>query len=167
MAIMLTRRAMLATGAAFMALPARAASPIALQWGDLAPRQGMMFESMRLLGIVEHGQMSTPFDQETAAVMTDAYNGKRVSLPGYAIPLDFEGEGATTMILAPYVGACIHVPPPPPNQLVLVTSERPYRYEGLFEPVTVTGVFNTMASETELAEIGYQLEAERIEPYDG
>ncbi|CAN0590062.1 unnamed protein product, partial [Ectocarpus sp. 12 AP-2014] len=65
----------------------------------------------------------------------------------------------------PYVGACIHVPPPPPNQLVLVTTDRPYENDGLFEPVVVTGMFGTAHTSTQLAEIGYALSADRIEPY--
>jgi hypothetical protein len=88
-----------------------------------------------------------------------------VSLPGYVVPLDYDGTGTTAFILVPFVGACIHVPPPPANQLVMVTTERPYKIKGAFDAVVVTGMFGAAATSTALAEIGYALSAEKIEPY--
>lgn len=145
---------------------ARARDVIDLQWADLSPREGGVdWSVLKGIGLVEHGQMSTPFDQEAASAVTTAYNGKTVRLPGFIVPLDFDGTGVTTFILVPYVGACVHVPPPPANQLVLVTTDPPFDVEGLFDPVYVTGTFSTSAAETELAEIGYSMDADRIEPY--
>lgn len=139
---------------------------IDLEWSDLLPENsGIDIEALRSLGIVQHGQLTTAFDQKTAGVVTEAYNGKSVRIPGYLIPLEFQGTGMTTALLVPYVGACIHVPPPPPNQLIFVTTAEPYESLGLFEPVFVTGAFNTMATETQLAEVGYMISAGRIEPY--
>ncbi len=140
---------------------------IDLEWDDLIPEGdgGTLLRSLRDLGVVEHGQLSTGFEQPEARAVTSEYNGKIVRLPGYIVPLDFDSTGVTAFILAPFVGACIHVPPPPANQLVLVTTEEPYEYKGLFDPVNVTGMFGTAATATSLAEIGYALSAELIEPY--
>ena len=69
------------------------------------------------------------------------------------------------LILVPFVGACVHVPPPPANQLVLVTTERPYASKSMFEPVHVTGMLGTAYATTELAAVGYAMSADRIEPY--
>jgi hypothetical protein len=93
------------------------------------------------------------------------WNGQVVRLPGYMLPLEFDGTAVKTFILVPYVGACIHVPPPPANQLVLVTTDTPYESAGLFEAVNVTGMFGVSATYTELADIGYALSADRIEPF--
>ncbi len=138
-----------------------------LSWEDLIPDGdgGVLLKSLRSMGVIEHGQLSTGFEQPEAHAVTDAYDGMTVRLPGYIIPLDFEATGVTTFILAPFVGACIHVPPPPANQLVLVTTEVPYEYDGFFDPVYVTGMFGTIAAGTELAVIGYAMSADRIEPY--
>ena len=160
----------LASGAVASALPSAVWADdtvVELSWEDLVPggNSGVLMTSLFETGIVEHGQLSTGFEQPQAHSVTDAYNGKTVRLPGYIVPLDFDATGLTVFILAPYVGACIHVPPPPANQLVLVTAEVPYEYDGLFEPVYVTGMFGTAALGTELAMIGYALSADRIEPY--
>lgn len=141
-------------------------TPIELNWPDLVPQSsGTDMDTLRQLGVVQHGQLSTPFDQQTGGQVTEEYNGRLVRIPGYLVPLDFDGAGVTSALLVPYVGACIHVPPPPPNQLIFVTTETPYTSQGLFEPVWVTGTFGTAVTETQLAEIGYALQARLIEPY--
>lgn len=171
-----TRRRVLGhllAGSAMAALLPRGAAwaaeePITISWPDLRPEDdaaGVLMEQLRGSGVVQHGELSTGFTQTTAAALTTEYNGKRVRLPGYAVPLDYSSGGMTAFILAPFVGACIHVPPPPPNQLVFVTTEIPFESDGLYQPVWVTGTFQTMATGTELAEIGYAMTADHIEPY--
>lgn len=142
--------------------------PIELSWSDLVPKDGgTELARLRDLGVVQHGEMSTTFDQDKDSKVTDAFNGKLVRLPGYLVPLEYRGTGVVAALLVPYVGACVHVPPPPANQLVFVTIPEPYEIKGLFEPVYITGMFGTAATETQLAEVGYALTADRIDSYDG
>jgi len=48
--------------------------------------------------------------------------GKLIRVPGYVVPLlgDFGGDFETLeeFLLVPVYGMCIHVPPPPPNQVI-------------------------------------------------
>ena len=60
---------------------------------------------------------------------------KEVKLPGYVIPLEYYGREINTFLLVPYIGACIHVPPPPPNQIVYVDSKKPWDAIEWWEPV--------------------------------
>lgn len=149
------------------ALPARAEDSLTeIGWADLIPDSGgEELEALRQLGVVQHGEMSTPFDQEKGGLLTKEFDGKRIRIPGYLVPLAYDGTGVTAALLVPYVGACIHVPPPPPNQLIYVTTGEPYESVGLFEPVYVTGMFGAAATATQLAEVGYALSAEEIKPY--
>lgn len=156
-------------GASFpLGMPARASGDVIdIDWPDLAPEgDGSTMERLRALGVVEHGQLNTPFDQDLGGRVTHDYDGKRVRIPGFLVPLDFSGAGVTDFLLVPYVGACIHVPPPPPNQLILVALEEPYESSGLFEAVYVTGTMGTMAATTELAEVGYSITEGAITPYE-
>lgn len=97
-------------------------------------------------------------------------DNKRVQLAGYLLPLEFSAKGETDFLLVPYVGACIHVPPPPANQIVFVKTKRPFMPRGLFTPVRVTGLMATRASKRTLAladgsgkvSVGYHLKAENI-----
>ena len=149
------------------ALPAGAAADqvFAIDWGDLLPESGNA-PLQTLRGVVQHGDASLASQQLASDRVRTDWDGKTVRLPGFIVPIDFEGSSVTSFILVPYIGACIHVPPPPPNQLVFVTTETPYESDGLFEAVSVTGVFGTDPTSTRLAEIGYALLADRIEPYE-
>jgi hypothetical protein len=143
-----------------------AASPIALQWQDLIPQGGLpMADQDGLGGVVEHGAMTPVAGVDQSALVTD-YHGRQVRIPGYVLPLEFDDAEVREFLLVPYVGACIHVPPPPANQIVYVTSEEGVPVGGMFEPVWVTGVITTASISNELADIGYQIEADLVEPYE-
>ena len=90
-------------------------------------------------------------------------DGKRVQIGGYVVPLDFDATRVKEFLLVPFVGACIHVPPPPPNQIVYVKAENGIDVRGTFEPVWVTGTLSVTPAFTGLAEAGYSLEAEAVE----
>ena len=170
---LLTRRdvvARLSTALALtgLAIPAaRADAPIDLLWDDLIPEEhrGLMMETLRDLGVVQHGELSTPFDQKAASAVVTDYNGQLVRIPGYAVPLEFSGRGITAFILVPFIGACVHVPPPPANQLIFVTPTEPFEADDMWDPIYATGTFSTSAVGTELAEIGYAMTDARVEPY--
>lgn len=66
-------------------------------------------------------------------------DGQMVRIPGYALPLEHVDTGVKELLLVPYVGACIHVPPPPANQTIYVTLEDTYIAKTLYEPVWITG----------------------------
>ncbi|WP_425053068.1 DUF3299 domain-containing protein [Psychromarinibacter sp. S121] len=164
-----SRRAMLAGLAALGFVPGqlRAEDVVELEWKDLLP-EGDATLTSELSGVVQHDSADLAAQQPPATGVRTDWNGMTVRLSGFIVPLDYDGTGVTVFMLVPYVGACIHVPPPPANQLVLVTTtDRPYDSDGLFEPVTVTGMFGAAATSTQLAEVGYAISADRVEPYAG
>jgi hypothetical protein len=160
------RRTVLSMLGALVVLPRQgvASEVIELHWADLVP-EGAPAIPDALQGFVDHGGASLLNQQPASTGVRDDWNGRTIRMPGYIVPIDYAGEGVTTFILVPYVGACIHVPPPPANQLVLVTTEEPYMSSGLFEPVYVTGIFGTSETSTELAQVGYEMAALKVEPY--
>jgi len=109
--------------------------------------------------------MSAPAKSSgTPPAVVASLDGKRVQIGGYVVPLDFEATRVKEFLLVPFVGACIHVPPPPPNQIVYVKTEGGIDVRGTFEPVWVTGTLTVTPAFTGLAEAGYSLEAEKVEP---
>lgn len=94
--------------------------------------------------------------------IVSALNGKRVEIGGYVVPLDFDATTVKEFLLVPFVGACIHVPPPPANQIIYVKAENGLDIGGTFEPVTVVGTLKTDAASTGLADTGYTMEAESV-----
>jgi uncharacterized protein len=99
---------------------------------------------------------------ETVPVVA-SLGGKRVHIGGYVVPLDFDATRVTNFLLVPFVGACIHVPPPPANQIIYVRIARGLNVQGTFDPVWVTGTLNVTPTFTGLAEAGYTIEAEKVE----
>ncbi len=100
-------------------------------------------------------------------------DGQTVRMPGYLLPLEFSGKDVTEFLLVPFVGACIHTPPPPPNQIVHVKADKPVANVTVFAPIWVTGRLSITAATKSLSlvdgaadiETGYSLRASLVEPY--
>lgn len=134
-------------------------------WEDLIPPGALYGEIIGDGDLDLEADTWRPVFDDNAYKLNPALDGAKVKIPGYIIPLELNEAGVTTFILAPYVGACIHVPPPPPNQLVLVQTETPWPNDLLWDAVWVSGEMTAQMEETELAEIGYRLDAALIEVY--
>jgi len=77
--------------------------------------------------------------REQATATNDAILGQTVRLPGYLLPLEINAQKAMEFLLVPTLGACIHTPPPPPNQLVHVRYPDGVAVKGLYTPIWVSG----------------------------
>lgn len=145
------------------------ALPEDLSQGDGLAASGDQPKDPGLGGVVEHGMTPIPpvppgtIDPKQ---LVSKYNGRQVKIAGYVLPLDYESTSVKEFLLVPYVGACIHVPPPPPNQIIYVTSEQGIEVSGMFEPVWVTGQFKTIAVANELADVGYGMALDEVMPYE-
>ncbi len=101
------------------------------------------------------------------APVVPAFEGQRVKLPGFVVPLEMDAKKINQFLLVPYYGACIHVPPPPANQTVHVVTREGVAYEGqLFDAVLVTGTMRVERLSSDLAEAGYRLEEAAVVPYE-
>lgn len=95
-------------------------------------------------------------------------DGLKIKIAGYIIPLEDSPEGAITeFFLVPYVGACIHVPPPPPDQIVYVKFPHGIKIENIYDAYSVQGTLHTQASHSGLAQTAYTLTADAVGIYDG
>jgi hypothetical protein len=100
-------------------------------------------------------------------------SGRQVRIAGYVLPLEFAGEEVTEFLLVPFVGACIHAPAPPPNQIVHVRPAKPFESDRLYAPVWVDGVLSTGTAKHDLSlvdgtapvEVGYAMDAAAVEAY--
>lgn len=134
-------------------------------WADLAPGGRDKGEYARQASPLVSLALSLSGKAADRPQLAAGLNGERIRLSGYVVPLKFNGDGVEEFLLVPYVGACIHVPPPQKNQIVLVNSRAPVKARGLFQAVTVTGILSLSNSRTELAESGYRLKAARVSDY--
>ncbi len=112
--------------------------------------------------------------EERNKQVVKALDGAEIKMAGYLLPLQYTEKGETEFLLVPYIGACIHTPAPPPNQIVFVELSKPYKPEELYAPVWITGTMQTKVSVKALSYVdgsadiptGYSLQASLIETYE-
>ena len=111
----------------------------------------------------------------TRAPVVDELDGKQVKIPGFVVPLEYEGTSISQFLLVPYFGACIHTPPPPANQVIKGSLDESYVLESIAQPVWITGMIKTGLVTSKLGEAGYSfftdvnsgysMKVDIIEPY--
>ncbi len=93
-------------------------------------------------------------------------DGVSIRLPGYIAPFEFDTNHRHTQFLfVPYMGACIHTPPPPPNQIIFVRANPATRIKDIWAPYWIEGTVSTETTENELGDTAYSLKMDSLEPY--
>ena len=91
-------------------------------------------------------------------VIDTSLEGQRIELAGFMVPIEVKGQSVSQFLLVPEAGQCIHVPPPPLNQTLLVdATNAPTELRDLYEPVIVSGRLSVITQRFEIAESGYTL----------
>ncbi len=107
---------------------------------------------------------TVPEAKQSAAALQLA--GKRVSIPGFMVPLEDDLDKVTEFLLVPYSGACIHVPPPPPNQIVYVKMNNATKVRVTFtDAILVTGTLHISPVQSPYGYVSYDLSGESVVPY--
>lgn len=162
-------------------MPLYAAQPLTVDWLDLLPAED--YQAMLDMPDIEHGggldaegNFSNSLRQRDASLpevmyskrVVGEYDGKALRIGGYPVPLETDGDGRyTRFFLVPYAGACIHVPPPPPNQIILVDYPDGIAIDDIYQPFWVQGTLRVEQTSNQLADASYHLQAERVWLYDG
>lgn len=122
-----------------------AADPVTIDWrtlGGLNPNTGAVAPALKAL------------------------NGQVVRIAGYVVPLDDATQEDAQFLLVPYYGACIHTPPPPPNQMVLVEMDGSKKVRlDLFEAVWLEGKLSIDVVESLYGTAGFQIKGLKVSPY--
>lgn len=139
---------------------ASAKEPLELFWEDMVPPDYQVPDTP----LSHDGSM---MQMGLDAPVVASLNGKFVKVPGFVVPLEGDNETTSEFLLVPYFGACIHVPPPPANQIVYVKFSEAVPIDNLYDAVWVTGTLMTSGWEGDLATVGYSLVGISVSPYDG
>ncbi len=93
-------------------------------------------------------------------------DGKRVRVPGFIVPLDDADMEGAEFLLVPYYGACVHTPPPPPNQMAFVQMLGKKSVKlGLFDAVWMEGTLRITNYDSPYGQVGFQIEGLSMSPY--
>ena len=151
-----------------------------IDWNDLMPEPWVkeMTKEMAAMGKLSNLQDNSDEANKAMAVMRKKFDeapivksqlNKKVRLPGYVVPLDAERGEKREFLLVPYFGACIHTPPPPANQIVLIRPTAQSKIKKLPESmdiVWVEGEIKEGRVATSQGVSGYLLEAISVAPYE-
>jgi hypothetical protein len=88
-----------------------------------------------------------------------------MKLPGYVVPIEMSGEAVREFLLVPYFGACMHMPPPPANQIVHVVLASPAKDLKAMHVVWAKGKMLSKRFDSAMGVSGYRIEGAAIEPY--
>lgn len=103
---------------------------------------------------------------QSTAVRGELANQK-VRIPGFIVPLNHDDQRRVIeFFLVPYMGACLHLPPPPPNQIIHVDYEPGLALDSLWEPYWIEGVLEIKTVSHFLGEAAYAIDAQKLEIYE-
>ena len=107
------------------------------------------------------------YNYRTGKLNADASSlrNAEIRLVGYMVPFDDEQNKATEFLLVPGLGQCVHVPPPPPNQMVLVRMKQGKGVPIVWDkPVLVTGRMELDEAKPPYGKSIYRISAELVDP---
>jgi len=156
-----------------------------IQWPALMPKEDLdaLLNPPEYLMNIEEGsledQISSRISASIASAKDDRYqqalvstkimpemNGQAIRIPGFIVPLEFSDDQVITeFFIVPFFGACIHVPPPPPNQIIYVKYPKGFKLEALYNPFWLSGVLKTSLIENDMATAAYAMEVSLIEAF--
>ncbi|GLP96279.1 DUF3299 domain-containing protein [Paraferrimonas sedimenticola] len=140
------------------------AAPVKLHWHQLIPEEHRedtlaLIKSTMNPYIHKDGVVAPQRVNDTLKTTVDTFNGQQIAIRGYMVPLDADERGIFTLMLAPFAGACIHVPPPPPNQLIYIelAEGEILPWEAYSSPIEIRGVIQTEQIDGEMAMTSYTI----------
>jgi uncharacterized protein len=139
-----------------------------VDWDDLLP-PGTTDHAETIPPPAQHNYLgeSAPAAKQTGSFgVNPDLHGLTLRVPGFIVPLEFDSAGRVMQFfLVPYYGACIHVPPPPPNQIVYVTAAKPFLVKDGTDAYWITGQMRVERKRTAIASASYAMTATKIEMY--
>lgn len=95
-----------------------------------------------------------------------ALDGKLVKIAAFIVPLEDNMQEADEFLLVPYFGACVHTPPPPPNQMVYVKMKGQRTVKiGWWDPVMFEGIIRLKQTDSAYGASYYEMEGISSAPY--
>ena len=147
--------------ASLLVLPAMAADYKTIDWDILIPEGEKLLPPPQ----VSHDGDFSSVPQPVGGVNKKLDN-QEVRIPGFVVPLEGDAKTITAFLLVPYFGACIHVPPPPTNQVIFVSYPKGAPVDDLWDAIWVKGKMHTVSSSHEMATASYSMDAVEVSVYE-
>lgn len=156
-----------------------------IDWDALIPEADLqaLMTPPDYINEIEDGSLEDNFEKQIADAFDkpdDAYSralvstnviaamdGARVKIPGFIVPIETnEDKLVTEFFIVPYFGACLHMPPPPPNQIIYAFYPQGVEQPNLYEPFWLSGELKTEVKTNDLAQAAYVMRVASYELYN-
>ena len=107
------------------------------------------------------GELDYIASQPTPALLK--FDGQRVKIPGFMVPLEDNQRLVTEFLLVPSPQACIHVPAPPPNQMVYARMKK--GVPAAYGPIWIYGQFKISTQKSQYGEASFEVQVDYVEEY--
>jgi hypothetical protein len=134
-------------------------------WDPMLPFKGLKLDKMQDDDPRAQQALRKAKKYWDKAPINPAIDNVAVKIPGFVVSLEGEGDALTEFLLVPYYGGCIHVPPPPLNQIIHVHSNKPIPGIRTMDAVWISGTLKIGTSETAMGEAGYNMLAQNVALY--
>lgn len=147
-----------------LCMPPALAADRTFDWLELIPQEELSL--LQDQAVVDHeGEPVVPDYTESTPVL--ALNGAEGRLPGYIVPVTItEDNRISEFFVVPYFGACIHVPPPPPNQIVFAAPKEPIAMTEIWAAYWVYGTLQVKPTRNSVAQSFYTIDVAKVEPWE-
>ena len=143
-------------------------------WDPMKPLKGLDLAKLQDSDPRASEALQKAREEWNKAPVVEKLNGTKVNVAGFVVPLDIDLDHVREFLVVPYFGACIHVPPPPSNQVIhviapanLSKAQQAMLKKALtvMDPVEVNGVIQTEPTFTNMGASGYRMTADSVEAY--
>ncbi|VUD62556.1 hypothetical protein TDB9533_03064 [Thalassocella blandensis] len=157
-----------------------------IEWPDLMPAEDLeaLLNPPDYINDIEEGSMEDQIRRSVKTAITNAsddryqqalvservrpeFDNRKVTIPGFVVPLEFDDQMVISeFFLVPFFGACIHVPPPPPNQMIHVKYDKGLKIDSLYDPFFLEGTLKIKSFSTDdMGSSAYSMNVSKIYPY--
>lgn len=158
--------------------PANSKGYRTIEWIDLMPQDDLdaLMNPPEFINQIPEGAANDQLqeldaDSEYQKALTSTriiaeFDKQKIKLPGFIVPLEFDDDQTiTTLFFVPFFGACLHLPPPPPNQIIYAKYEPGIQLEALYAPFWIEGTIYTKLVENDTAIAAYSMQVDAIYEY--
>lgn len=151
--------------ACLLLLPAFAAADAReIEWNELMPEEESKAWIENQTGVDHTG--AGPSEIFQSRITVGELDGQEVRIAGFVVPVETTAEGKLKeFFLVPYFGACIHVPPPPANQIIYGRLSDPIDMVNIWDAFYMEGTLNIEDVSNETADSAYTMDVDSLVLY--
>lgn len=136
-----------------------------IDWLELMP-EAERIALEKLASSISHEGDGPAYDFNSVATVAEL-DGVSGRIAAFVVPIAHDDKGhITELFLVPYFGACVHMPPPPPNQIIYVKPDTPVESADFWDPIWAIGTLRIAQTSNDMADSAYRMALKELKEID-